>query len=369
MKSGDGITAKRISEVGDYPVYGGNGTRGFSDRYNRDGELTLIGRQGALCGAVHHTSGRIFASEHAIVCQAKAPNHQKFVSYVMHAMELNALSEASAQPGLSVEKLRRLCILLPPPSEQEAIAEALSDADGLIEGLKRLIAKKRLIKQGVMQDLLSARCRIPGFSGDWNRFTVREVVTRNFCGPSPTCEERNVSGDEWGVLKTTAITFENGWDWRKHKVLPKSFWGNVKSLVQVGDVIVTKAGPRHRVGVPASVDFVPKNILVSGKMIGLRPDSQRVTSLMLASAIASKEAQAFLDQRTTGMADSQVNFNNDDLLNTPILLPSIEEQTAISSIAADYDAEITTLEAWLDKARMVKEGMMQNLLTGRVRLV
>lgn len=265
--------------------------------------------------------------------------------------------------------LKGLLVPVPPLHEQQAIAAALSDADGVVAGLERVIAKKRLIKQGAMQDLLTARRRLPGFSGEWEEVSVGEVILKSFCGPSPTCEERMVSGDEWGVLKTTAITVEAGWDWSKHKVLPRMFWGNQNALVECDDVIVTKAGPRHRVGVAASVDFVPRNILVSGKMIGLRPNPQRVTPLMLSSAISAKQTQSYLDQRSTGMAESQVNFNNSDLLLAPIKLPQIQEQQAISRISSDMDAEIQTLESRLTKARAVKEGMMQNLLTGRVRLV
>lgn len=270
---------------------------------------------------------------------------------------------------LPKDKFVTVPLPLPSLPEQQAIAAALSDADGVVAGLERVIAKKRLIKQGAMQDLLTARRRLPGFSGEWEEVSVGEVVLKSFCGPSPTCEERMVSGHEWGVLKTTAITVEAGWDWSKHKVLPRMFWGNQNALVESGDVIVTKAGPRHRVGVVASVDFVPRNILVSGKMIGLRPNPQRVTSLMLSSAISSKQTQSYLDQRTTGMAESQVNFNNSDLLLAPIRLPPIQEQQAISRISSDIDAEIQALESRLAKARAVKEGMMQTLLTGRVRLV
>src|SRR5207302_669179 len=139
--------------------------------------------------------------------------------------------------------------------------------------------------------------------------------------------------------------------------------------VRRGDVIVTKAGPRHRVGVVAWVDFVPPRIIVSGKMIGLRPNREKIVPLMLASAISASEAQLFLDQRTTGMAESQVNFENRALLETPILFPKIDEQAAIATVLSDMDAEVAALERWRDKTSAIKKGMMQQLLTGRVRLV
>jgi type I restriction enzyme, S subunit len=104
-------------------------------------------------------------------------------------------------------------------------------------------------------------------------------------------------------------------------------------------------------------------------MIGLRPRSDKVVPLMLASAISGQDAQLYLDQRTTGMAESQVNFENTALLEAPIRLPRLEEQTAIAEELSDMDAELAALEARRDKTRPVKQAMMQELLTGRTRLV
>ena len=271
----------------------------------------------------------------------------------------------------SPTKLLEITVPLPPTkAEQEAIAEALSDADKLLEALEKLIAKKRAIKQAAMQQLLTGKTRLPDFSGEWQNHQVQNVIRWYFCGPSPTCDERNIeSDDEWGVLKTTAATVENGWDWRQHKALPHAYWGREHQKVESGDVIITKAGPRHRVGVAAWVDYVPDRIIVSGKMIGLRPDTRKATPFMLAAALRARETQIYLDLRTTGMAESQVNFENEDLLEAPILLPPIAEQRAIATVFSDLDAEIAALERRLDKTHAIKQGIMQQLLTGRVRLV
>jgi type I restriction enzyme S subunit len=270
----------------------------------------------------------------------------------------------------SPEKLLEIPVGLPTPPEQRAIAEALSDVDALLGALDRVIAKKRDLKQAAMQQLLSGQIRLPGFHGGWENAQVQEVITGFFCGPSPTCEERNIQDEsEWGVLKTTAVTKENGWDWTKHKTLPRVFWNKPHLEVRKGDVIVTKAGPRHRVGVAAWVDYAPPRIIVSGKMVGLRPHPGRVVPLMLAAAISAHDAQVFLEQRTTGMAESQVNFENNALMEAPIRIPCIEEQMAIAGVLADMDAELAALEQRRDKTLSLKQGMMQELLTGRVRLV
>jgi type I restriction enzyme S subunit len=293
-----------------------------------------------------------------------------FYSLAYRYESIRSLSNTGNQDNLNGGLVRSISILLPPLAEQQAIAQALSDVDALIRSLERLIAKKRDLKQAAMQQLLTGQTRLPGFSGEWKETHVREVISECFCGPSPTCEERNISGHvEWGVLKTTAATKTDGWNWRAHKALPKAFWNKPNLELREGDVIVTKAGPRHRVGVTAWIDYVPERIIPSGKMIALRPDRDCVVPLMLAAAIDSKKSQKFLDDRTTGMAESQVNFENDALLQAPIAIPSMEEQRAIAEVLSDMDAEITALEARLAKTRDLKQGMMQELLTGRTRLV
>jgi type I restriction enzyme, S subunit len=284
--------------------------------------------------------------------------------------QLTDLMVGSTFKRVNIEQIRNFLIPMPSPAEQRAIATALSDVDALITSLDKLIAKKRDIKQAAMQRLLYGQIRLPGFKGVWENLFVQDVTTGYFCGPSPTCEERNIANEsEWGVLKTTAATKDNGWDWKRHKVLPKIFWNKPHLEVKMGDVIVTKAGPRHRVGVAVWVDYAPPRIIVSGKMIGLHPNSEKAVPLMLAAAISAPEAQLYLNQRTTGMAESQVNFENRALLEAPIILPHIEEQTAIATVLSDMDAELAALGQKRDKTKAIKQGMMQELLTGRIRLV
>ena len=296
-----------------------------------------------------------------------------FVQYFLKSpFAVSQISDAmvgSTFKRMNVAQIKSLKVIMPPPAEQHAISAVLSDADAQIAGIEALISKNRDLRAAARQALLTGQTRLPGFCEEWISFKVGECIQRHFCGPSPTCEERNIHGDrEWGVLKTTAITWEDGWDWTKHKVLPIAHWGKSSIEISHGDVIVTKAGPRHRVGVSACVSFVPPRIVVSGKMIALRPNPSKALGPMLSSAIAAREAQIFLDQRTTGMAESQVNFENDVLLETPIVLPKVDEQAAIIDVLNDMDAEITALEARLEKTRALKLGMMQALLTGRVCL-
>lgn len=197
----------------------------------------------------------------------------------------------------------------------------------------------------------------------WTDVCVRDLVERHFCGPSPDCEEREVfSADEWGVLKTTAITW-GGWNDSAHKVLPRIYWNLPNLEVTAGDVLVTKAGPRNRVGVVTHVPATRRQLVVSGKMIGLRPRRDLVEPEILAGLISLPRSQKYIHERTTGMAESQVNFANEVLLGTPLCVPPMVEQRAIARIASAFNATIRQTEAIIAKLKRVRQGLLHDLLT------
>lgn len=133
LSSGKGIAAKEISEHGIYPVFGGNGLRGYSDKKNFEGQCAIIGRQGAFCGNVRFFSGEAYMTEHAVVVCANEKSDIKYLSYLLGTMNLGRLSGQSAQPGLSVKTLSKQVIQLPDISEQRQITKVLSSFDDKIE--------------------------------------------------------------------------------------------------------------------------------------------------------------------------------------------------------------------------------------------
>jgi type I restriction enzyme S subunit len=122
LKSGESITSLELKLSGEYPVYGGNGHRGFFDEYTHDGEYVLIGRQGALCGNINYASGKFWASEHAVVVTPDRPVSTLWLGELLRIMNLGQYSVSAAQPGISVEMISRLKIPYPPIEEQEEIA-------------------------------------------------------------------------------------------------------------------------------------------------------------------------------------------------------------------------------------------------------
>ena len=129
LSSGKGISSKKISPEGKFPVFGGNGIRGFTDKSNFKGECAIIGRQGAYCGNVRFFSGEAYMTEHAVVVCANNENNTRYLAYLLSIMQLGRLSGQSAQPGLSVKTLGIQKIKVPPLCEQEKIAGLLSKFD------------------------------------------------------------------------------------------------------------------------------------------------------------------------------------------------------------------------------------------------
>ena len=125
MKSGEGITGMSIEDEGEYPVYGGNGLRGYTSEFTHDGKYVLIGRQGALCGNVHIARGQFWASEHAVVTTLYENHVLEWLSGLLEVMNLNQYSIAAAQPGLAVERVMNLWIPVPPHEEQKTIAASI----------------------------------------------------------------------------------------------------------------------------------------------------------------------------------------------------------------------------------------------------
>ena len=153
FKSGKNIKSDSISESGEYPVYGGNGLRGYTSSYNHEGLYVLIGRQGALCGNVRSVNGKTYITEHAIAAAGNEKSNTSFLHYLFLKMNLGQYSDQSAQPGLAVNKLLKLEVSLPPISEQKKIAKLLSLLDERIATQNKIIDKLQSLIKGIGKQL------------------------------------------------------------------------------------------------------------------------------------------------------------------------------------------------------------------------
>lgn len=161
FSSGKGISADLIYDTGCYPVIGGNGLRGFTNTYNFDGECAVIGRQGAYCGNVKYFSGKGYMTEHAVVAEPTDENNAKFLTYILGSLQLGRFSGQAAQPGLSVTKLAKLRIEMPPKSYQDKVADVLSAYDKLIEVNEKRIKVLEQMAENLYKEWF-VRFRFPG---------------------------------------------------------------------------------------------------------------------------------------------------------------------------------------------------------------
>ena len=153
LQSGSNLTSEEIMDSGLYPVYGGNGIRGYFNEYNTEGSFVLIGRQGALCGNINYADGKFWATEHAVVCHPRTEYDVVWFGSLLEIMNLNQYSISSAQPGLSVERIENLLIPVPPIEEQKMIGEYIGVKGKTIE-----LAINELLSQ--IEDLKSYKSSV-----------------------------------------------------------------------------------------------------------------------------------------------------------------------------------------------------------------
>ena len=127
LQSGDNIVSEQINDFDEFPVYGGNGLRGYFSDYTHEGEFVLIGRQGALCGNINYASGKFWATEHAVVATPIKKVSTIWLGEILRTMNLNQYSNSAAQPGLSVEKIKNLYFMVPPFEEQKEIGKFIEE--------------------------------------------------------------------------------------------------------------------------------------------------------------------------------------------------------------------------------------------------
>lgn len=164
LKSGYNLTTEQISISGNYPVFGGNGIRGYYSDFFAEGEYVMIGRQGALCGNINYSYGKFWATEHAVVCYPKREYVVKWFGELLKVMNLNQYSLASAQPGLAVERIKLLSIPVPPLPEQHAIASYLdqkcSEIDALSAIKQQKIVELKEYKKSIIYEYVTGKKEI-----------------------------------------------------------------------------------------------------------------------------------------------------------------------------------------------------------------
>ena len=333
--------------------------------FNRTNTIDLVGKTAIYKG----DRPAVFAGYLIRINARKALLDSTYLNYVLNAEfsrkhSAKVLSIAVGQANINGQKLKLYPVPLPPTkAEQETIAEALSDADALIESLDQLLVKKRQLKQGAMQEFLTGKRRLPGFSGEWEVKRLDEVG-RWIGGMTPSMRNPDYwlsgivpwisSGDVKAVrLITTAFAIsEYAVKQRATTLLPAN-----------SIILVTRSGILRKY-LPVAMNMVP--MAINQDIKALLPHENVLPDYLLHS-LASNGERILARCLKSGTTVESIEFPWLKAFTIPI--PQLAEQTAIAAVLSDMDGEIAALEAKLTKVRQIKQGMMQELLTGRIRLV
>jgi type I restriction enzyme S subunit len=284
------------------------------------------------------------------------------------------VATGNGQPNLNTELIGAFRVPLPPTkAEQEAIAEALSDADALIESLEQLIAKKRNVKQGAMQELLTGKRRLPGFSGKWEVKPLGDLF--HFSGGfSASRDQLSTDGYcylHYGDIHTSSKTYIDVGS--EFQAIPKLNIPlnrvSAASILEDGDVVFVDAS-EDDAGTSRHVVIVNKNRIpyISGlHTIVAKGKTGELDHTYCRYCFQTAEIRSQILFFAVGTKVSGISKTN--IVKVTLPVPPKSEQFSIGVILSDMDAEITTLETKLAKARQIKQGMMQELLTGRIRLI
>jgi type I restriction enzyme S subunit len=284
------------------------------------------------------------------------------MSFLQHWTSTGYLSNYVTQTSIAhlpKDKLEIVPLPIPIKSEQRAIAEALSDVDRLLGALEALIAKKRAIKQAAMQQLLTGRIRLPGFSGQWKKRTLGDVadiksgatpntqVRRYWNGAIPWCTPTDITGTQGKYLYTS-----------QRSLTAEGLRNCAASLLPRGALLLCSRATIGEVKI-AGTDVCTNQ---GFKSLVCR---EEVSSEFLYYLVLTLKPQ--MVERAIGSTFLEVGKRDMASIEAPF--PEEQEQLAIATVLSDMDVEIATLEARRNKTRAIKQGMMQQLLTGRVRLV
>ena len=362
FKSGNSLKADKISESGAYPVYGGNGLRGYTSTYNHEGEFALIGRQGALCGNMNYFIGKAYFTEHAVAVEADENNNTRFMYYMLDTMNLGQYSDQSAQPGLAVNKLIKLENMFPKKEEQIKIENYFQSIDHLITLHQRKLEKLQLVKKSMLEKMFPKNgskipeIRFEGFADDWEQRKLGEVLDDMYNGQTPS---RNKS-EYWNgnikwlssgelnrgtVYDSIEMITEDGQKSANLRIVPK------------GTFIMAITG-LEAAGTRGNCALLGFDTTLNQSCMALFPKKDLLTSDFLFQWYR-KVGEEYGLNYTQGT--KQQSYNAELIKILPISLPLVTEQKKIASYLSNIDHLITLHQRKLEKMKSFKKSLLEKL--------
>ena len=362
FKSGDFISASDIAENEAYPVYGGNGLRGFTNHYNHDGEYALIGRQGALCGNVNYAVGKSYFTEHAVAVRANKTNQTRFLYYLFSTMNLGQYSGQSAQPGLAVGNLVELENVVPSKPEQEKIASFLSSLDNLITLHQRKYDKLQVLKKAMLEKMFPKNgssvpeIRFKGFTDAWEQRKLGDMMN--------VTSVKRIHQSDWtdsGVRFLRArdiVAAAKNEEPDDYLYISKEKYEEYSALsgkVGVSDLLVTGVGT---IGVPYLVRNLEPLYFKDGNIIWFQ-NSDKIDGKFLFYSFSAEQIQGFINE-SAGIG-TVGTYTIESGKKTPISLPNQIEQAKVGEFFQQLDNLITLHQRELEKLQNIKKSMLEKM--------
>ncbi|MCM1184093.1 MAG: restriction endonuclease subunit S [Roseburia sp.] len=358
FKSGVSLRADEIEVKGAYPVYGGNGLRGYTSTYNHDGEFALIGRQGALCGNMTYSVGRAYFTEHAVAVQADENNDTRFIYYLLDTMQLGQYSDQSAQPGLAVNKLIKLENMFPNKSEQIRISTYFANIDYLITLHQRKCDEAKELKKYMIRKMFPQNgkkipeIRFAGFTDEWEQRKLSECAGfRRGSFPQPYGKKEWYDGEGAMPFVQVADVADNMKlvDDTKQKISKPAQPMSV--FAEKGSVLVTLQGSIGRVAITQYGAFVDRTVLIFDRY------NKDIDKVFWAYIIKEK----FIEEAKKAPGGTIKTITKEALSNFDLMLPSYDEQLKLGTYLGSIDNIITLHQHKCDELKEVKKFMLQNM--------
>lgn len=350
MRSVSSGTTKTRSPNSRFPLFGSTGPIGLTRDAAYMGDAVLVARVGANAGFVYRVDGRYGVTDNTLIVKTGDDIEVGFLEQYLTYLDLNRQIYGSGQPLITGKILKDLPFPAFGLCEQTSISNVLASADTLITSLERLITKKRNIKQGLLQELLKGRTRLSGFSTDWADVAFNDVAR-------PVSERIMPMSSKGRVIELEHLGAGTG-ELLGDSDLHDSI--SLKTRFKTGDVLFGKLRSYLRKFWLADVDG-----FCSTEIWALRPANGTASSFLRYLV----ETEEFIEAASTAYGTHMPRADWNVVSRLEVSLPPLDEQHAIAKVLLETDAEIVALERRLTSTRAIKQGMMQELLTGRTRLV